>query len=776
MYYKLLLPFCLFFFTIGVQSQLTPGEWRDHLPYKRASKTVVVNDRVYCSTHNSLYYYDKTDNSINTISKVQGLTEASIATIGYSESSEVLIIVYEDLNIDFLHNNKIENFPYVKNKTGLTNKKFNDLTVYKNKIYLSCGFGIVVIDLDKKIVLETYYPGSDGKTESIIDLAIDEKYIYAASLNNIYRSNSNDPFLVDNSRWKLLKSFSPPSTIKAIESFQDSLFVLMAGQSWASDYVLFFDGTGWQRANVPYEIFKSMTVANNKLIVTGRRIYQLDANLNLCYSYNSDFFEYANFTTCDKENTLWVADGFQSMIRIKSDHTIDTIKPNSPIFVEDMKIDVLDDQVWSVAGGIKSTWGKLYSRNGVAGFYNNVWHTFSGWFDSELENISDIVNVKINPYNTSQVYFTSWSGGLLKFENGHFTQYTEDNKNSTIKRNKDWYDGGFMVYGLAFDNDQNLWVTNSRTTKPLSVKTKSGKWYSFSLPYVSSNYYQVSDIIVTSWGHKWILSPKASTMIIYDDNNTPENGSDDISTTMNLSSLVSDGNALVASTSIYCITEDREGNIWVGTDAGPVEITGAQNVFEESGASARKIKVPLNIGEGLAAFLLETERINAIAVDGGNRKWIGTQNSGAYLVSADGTKQIAHFTAENSPLLSNTISDIRINNKTGEIYFATEKGLISYRGYSTEGNSEFGDVYVFPNPVREDFDGDIIVTNLLTDAIVKITDISGNLVYETKAIGGQAVWNGKNLLGDRVNTGVYLVFCSNDDGTKTYVTKLLFIH
>jgi hypothetical protein len=754
-------------------SQLAPGEWRDHLPYKRAIKTVIAGDKVYCCTQNSLYYYDKTDFTKNTISKVQGLTEASIASIAYSQTSDVLVVVYENLNVDLLKNFKVTNFPYVKNKAGIPYKKLNDISIVKNLAYLSCSFGLVVIDIDKTIVAETYYPGNTGKVEPIMDVAFDDNYIYAAAANKIYRGKKDDPFLADNSRWELFKNFNGTSTIKAIEILNENLFALIDNPIWGKDSVIYYNGSIWQATSVPQSEFRTMSSANNKIYITGLRVFQIDANLNSSYS---DIYWDATYTTADAENTLWIADDYQSMIRIKSDNTVDTISPNSPTYAKSTQIDVLDDQVWTVTGGLNALWGKLGNNEGFAGYYNNSWHSFEGRLNKNSTFFNDFANVFINPYNPSEVYIATSGSGLLKFENGNFTQYTSDNKNSTIQRNIDYSDAGFLVYGMAMDNQQNLWITNSWTKRQLSVKTKAGKWKSFALPYVGTNYNKVGDIIATSWGPKWIVSPLSATLAIYDDNGTIEDETDDASTTFNLSSLVSSENALVESKEITCIVEDLDQNIWVGTDAGPVEISGAQNVFQENGAFAKKIKIPINIGENLAAFLLETERINTIAIDGGNRKWMGTQSSGAYLISADGLKQLAHFTIENSPLLSNTINDIAINHKTGEVFFASDNGIVSYRGYATAGGSEFGDVYVFPNPVREDYHGDIIVTNLLTDAIVKITDVAGNLVFETRAAGGQAVWNGKNLIGNRVNTGVYLVFCSNNDGTKTHVTKLLFIH
>jgi hypothetical protein len=184
----------------------------------------------------------------------------------------------------------------------------------------------------------------------------------------------------------------------------------------------------------------------------------------------------------------------------------------------------------------------------------------------------------------------------------------------------------------------------------------------------------------------------------------------------------------------------------------------------------------LNQNDTLFHPLLEKEIITAIAVDGANRKWFGTKSSGVFLTSADGETELEHFTTENSPLLNNEITDIAVNQKSGEVFIGTISGLISYMGEATEANDEFSDVYVYPNPVRETYEGPIVVKGLVNDTDVKITDISGNLVYKTTSLGGQAIWDGKNLNGNRCKTGVYLVFLSDALGEKTKVTKLMFIH
>jgi hypothetical protein len=222
-------------------------------------------------------------------------------------------------------------------------------------------------------------------------------------------------------------------------------------------------------------------------------------------------------------------------------------------------------------------------------------------------------------------------------------------------------------------------------------------------------------------------------------------------------------------TDVLSIAEDHNGELWIGTSTGVGVFNYPQNVWEDQMMYATRPS--LNLPDGFFHPLLEKEAVTAIAIDGANRKWFGTKNSGVFLISEDGETEIEHFNTENSPLPRNDISDIAINHQTGEVFIGTSAGLISYMGEATGSNDQFADVYVYPNPVRETYDGPIVVTGLVEDTDVKITDISGNLVYKTTSLGGQAVWDGKNQNGNRCKSGVYLVFMNDPTGEQTKVTK-----
>ena len=279
----------------------------------------------------------------------------------------------------------------------------------------------------------------------------------------------------------------------------------------------------------------------------------------------------------------------------------------------------------------------------------------------------------------------------------------------------------------------------------------------------------IGDIIISRNGYKWIILPRGFGLFVLDDNNTPEDRTDDRSKKM----LIEDTENNIISF-VYSIAEDLDGNIWVGTDQGPFVYYNPEKVFDDN-LKANRIKIPRNDGSGLVDYMLRYETITAIAIDGANRKWLGTYSSGAYHLSPDGTILLKNYNEQNSPLLSNSIVSLALDNKTGDVWFGTSKGIQSVRGNTTTGEEKFTNVYTFPNPVREDFTGDVTITGLMKDSEIRITDISGNLVYETVSDGGQATWDLKTYNGRRVATGVYLVFCASSDGSQAFVTKMLVI-
>jgi ligand-binding sensor domain-containing protein len=356
--------------------------------------------------------------------------------------------------------------------------------------------------------------------------------------------------------------------------------------------------------------------------------------------------------------------------------------------------------------------------------------------------------------------------GVVEFREGLLTAMY-DETNSILQPVPGFGHGYILVNGATFGPDGTFWISTSLTDNPVYRRTAQGQWESIVLNYGGfGSDTRIGEILVTKDGDIWLLVQNDGILVFRE--TAAGNFEERFFNVQNQRGDLLDR--------VYSIAEDKDGNIWVGSNKGPVVFYDPFTIFEVSEITGYQPEIPRNDGTLFIDFLLSTEKINSISVDGANRKWLTTEKSGVYLVSEDGKKETYHFMEVNSPLLSDNVQTATINDKTGEVFFGTEKGIISFRGEATEGDDDFGNVYVFPNPVRENYNGDVTVTGLIKDASVKITDISGNLVFETKSLGGQAIWDGKNFSGDRVHTGVYLVFCSNKDGSKTRVTKLLFIH
>ena len=362
----------------------------------------------------------------------------------------------------------------------------------------------------------------------------------------------------------------------------------------------------------------------------------------------------------------------------------------------------------------------------------------------------------------------SWGGGVLEFNAKTFVK-RYDNYNSSLQTQLPSKPAApyVRIGGMNFDSKGNLWVSNAGVAKGLSMLKSDGTWTSYELSGAANKF--TGKVVVTQNDDKWVVVSRGNGLSVL-------NSTNDVTKEQKVIAFFSNGKVELYTemNDVYALAEDLNGKLWVGTSQGVAVFSTPKNIWKDKTMYATRPS--MDEGDNLFHPLLEKESITAIAIDGANRKWFGTKNSGVYLISEDGGKEIEHFNTTNSPLPSDEITDIAINQKTGEVFIGTISGLVSYMGAAISGNEEFADVYVYPNPVRESYDGPIVVKGLVENTDVKITDIAGNLVYKTVSLGGQAVWDGKNLNGNRCKTGVYLVFMNDPTGEKTKITKLLFIH
>ncbi len=742
------------------------GEWRSHLPYRQCTGVAEAGSLIYCSTPNALFILDRQDNSLSFLSKVNGLSDVEISAIKYSSEYKTLVIAYKNANLDLITENGIVNISDIKRKNIFGNKTINRILFIGRYAYLACGFGIVVLDLERMEIHDTYYIGPLGTSLDVMDLAYDGDFFYAATSSGLFMASVTSPNLANYAYWIQDTSLnSPNAAYNNICAFNGYLITSRVVENYARDTLFLNDGSGWRYFydSLTNDDYHSLTVSQNQLLICGNaRVDIINPDLStewFVWDYNPGTPQ-PNAAIKDAEGWTWIADNNRGLVKNKQwDNTF--IKPNGPGSTSTFAMTMAGSDLWVAQGTINSALGNTFNNQGPSSLIGGTWYALKD-YNPAFDTLWDIVSVRVDPSNYKRVFMATWGHGMIELVDGYFVRdYTYTN--SGLQKPYDFYDW-VAVSDMIFDENGNLWVLNSDCNALFKVLKTDGTWVSLNVASVASQP-KTTQIMIDSYGQKWVIL-YSSGILVYDDNSTLENPYDD--KMKKLTTSLGSGN--LPSTMIYAVVEDLDGEIWIGSDKGIAVIYNPGNVLTGSGFDAQVITIEQ---DSTAQHLLEFETVTSIAVDGGNKKWVGTQKAGVFQFSEDGQEQLQHFTSENSPLLSNTITDIEIDASTGEIYFGTDKGICSYRGYALAGKESFQGVYAYPNPVPPDFDGMIGIKGLTRDSWIKITDISGNLIYETRSEGGQAVWNGKNFSGERAASGVYIVFVISKEGSEKVATKIL---
>ncbi len=755
--------------------QIGIGQWRTHLPYQKVIDVVTGDNTVYAATPFDIFTYNSGDNRIERIDKVKGLNDIGISKIAYHTETGSLLIAYNNTNMDLIKSDgSIINIADIKNKEILGNKTINNIMFKDNLAYLSCGFGIVVLDLSKLEIRDTWYIGPDGGFINVQDLAYNDTVFFAATEKGIYYAKIDSPNLADFNQWHKDNRLPNPNLFfNQVEMFDGKVIVNYQAEGFDGDTLYQYDGSVWNYY-LPdnHSRHFQLNASHEKLLISERYdVFSADKNPENSFKiWKPDEMSLRPLAAdLDDNGDYWVGDNYLGLIKVWGNGwSGERIRPNGPGTPSVFDMDIGGTNVWVAAGGHNSNWGKLYMHDGAFSFIDDEWVTHNHNNTAALDTITDLVCVKVDQSNHNIAYIGTWGKGLIKFENGEVSTIY-DAGNSTLRP---WIAANYLtlVSGLAYDMNGNLWVANSGSPELLSVLQTDGTWKSFNLGGGLSGI-DISTLMVDHQNQKWIIKRKEGFIVVFNDNNTLDDPTDDQAKTLSSST----GNGAIPGTGVFAMATDQDGEVWIGSDKGICVFSSPEQIFTPGADfDAHQILVPRNDGSGLADYLLETEQVTAIAVDGANNKWVGTERAGIFQFSPDGLKELQHFTAENSPLLSNSIISIAINDD-GEVFIGTTNGIISYKGEATPPKPTNDSVYAYPNPVRPDYNGPIAIKGLVNNADVKITDSYGNAVYATKSEGGQAIWNGYSLNGQRAASGVYLVFVTNSGGTEKVVTKILVI-
>ncbi len=762
---------------IGLSSsafaQLGMGQWRMHVSASQAIDVAYGDGLALAALKTGVIEYDEAAGETKIYNDQNGLSDILVSCISYHSGTKSFFIGYDNGNIDQLYSDgTIVNIPAVKLAAISGNKRINSFTMRDGKVFAATGFAIIVLDPIKHEVKDTYNPFASPKNYQSILFLNDS--IYALHNDGMVKAFENNPLLGNPNNWSVDTRVDVPvlevSYQKAVV-LNNEFYIWSRREVYGGDSIMKVTAGGLQEVighQFDMEIAQFQLV-NNKLGVSFSDSYIL---------FNEDasiFFTVYNYSNPSPQiksiaydgNSYWVADFKNGLVKYDVFGTPKMISREGPPKNDFFSINGNEGKI-VVTGG---TIDRVTLNFSVSGGYTMKDENWS-LYDKETQpsmwgtGIWDIGAAAINPKNLDEVAFGGYCLNGLSIANGsEITQvYGASNsilENTTLGNNMT------CITALEYDDDGNLWIVNGYSNKILKVRTADGSWYAMSTnPLISAAF--ASELAIDYNGNKWV-GVYGKGLMGYKDNGTISNTSDDIIKVMQTGA----GSGNMPSDNVTAIAVDFDNEIWVGTDNGLAVLYNSDGIFSAAGTT--DVSRILVTYDGNVEMLLGNSYISDIEVDGGNRKWIGTAESGVFLVSADGQEVISNFNKDNSPMISNVVLDMEFNQLTGELFIITDNGMVSYRADATYEDADYASTTVFPNPVKPDFFGPITIQGIKYGSDVKITDAAGNLVYKTTSNGGTATWNGKRLTGEDVSSGVYFIWTAPSDGKGKKVGKVVVI-
>ncbi len=749
----------------------TNKDWQIHLSYSDAEGVEELNEHVYVLANGALYSYGKEDNELRFYSKLNGLSDTDISIIRYNTNTRTLVIVYSNGNIDLFDEDGITNMPSLKNASNIQSKSVNDIYNYNNYAYLATDFGIVAINLSKKEISETY------RLNTIVYSAcIFNEKIWASTDKGLLAAPTSAN-LIDINNWEaesLSNTEITDKEITRIRSFNNQLIFYVKNES-----LYYMNPEGAVKALIKQDGLQDFRIQANQLLA------YTSGSLFIFNSTNGEYNrvnvgEINSIASLKEDGKYWIASGENGLTGIQksgenefsqfvSDLYIDCPKRNYNAFM------TVSDGKLLVAGGGRTS-ARLWIPGTFMAYQDDKWHNFNE-LKANLEIAKligdysrDFMGIAVHPDDEDHYFIATYGEGIIELNDDEFVNlhhYDNSTLVSAIEGNPSYV----RIGSVCFDTDKNLWATNCLAQSPVNVLKANGEWVSLFYPQINKAD-EIDKILITSKGHKWINVPYDNAGIfVLDDNGTIDDVSDDrFNFFSSFKDVQSSSGGRISPGQFLSMAEDHNGVMWLGTNIGLLRCGVPSHAIEnpEQLSCSRLVRDE-------EAYFLSGESVTAIAVDQDNQKWIGTGSSGIFLINEDGTETIDNFTAENSPLLSNTIQSIAVNDKTGEVFFGTEKGIVSYQSGVVKGQAKLSNVYAYPNPVRPEYNDKVTITGLTNNTTVKITDINGNIIHQGKASGRDFVWNCRNHKSDRVATGVYLVLASTPEAAESVVAKIAVV-
>lgn len=741
--------------------------WTGHFSYVSIKAISQGNDKIYAAAENAVFSYDLSTQEIETVSTINGLSGELISTLYYSEEFGLLVIGYENGLIEIKRDGDEDILTVVDilNKPTIppTTKRINQFNEYEGNLYIAAQFGVSVFDLAALEFGDTYFIGDLGTQINIVQTAIVPPFIYAASIGEgLRRAQIDSPNLIDFDEWELISG----GTFVGIQELGNDVYISRRNE-------VFRITNGVQSvATFPDDIIGFESFDDKMIITTASRVIAYDVNFNLVGSVNSingveDFILQSGFGF---EDFLYLGTTEQGLFQIEIGNSDgNKLLPDGPLFNRAFSIDASPGQLWVNFGDVTVSFDPFpLTERGISNLREGAW--FNIPYDELTEtlgkDVNDLVRIQINPNDPNEVYMSSFQKGILQIEDQTpIKLFDESNSSLEITANDPAF--GIRIYGLDYDNQGNLWAVQAKDENGLIRITPEGQLQQidisniFNFTSLSTSPLALTEVETTRENYVF-FGANSDGLVGFNPSNNRFNK---IGTEI--------GNGNLPNSTVRSLAIDNNNRLWIGTLKGLRVLFNPGSFFEE-GANTDTQAIIIE-EDGVGQELLFEQTVTDIEVDGSNNKWIATATSGVFYFSPNGQETLLRFTKDNSPLPSNNVQDIAIDDFSGVVYFATTNGLVAYNGTSTAPRDNLENVYAFPNPVRPNFTGNVTIDGLTANANVKITDITGNLVFETTSEGGSVLWDTTAFGKYKVASGVYLVVITAADAIETKIAKIMVV-
>lgn len=754
--------------------------WKGYFSYYDIKDVVSGNNKLYAASENAIFTYDFGTREIEQITTVNGLSGETISTIHFSQAYGLLLIGYENglIEIFFESDNDVLTVVDILEKPTIppNNKRINHFNEYNSVVYISTDFGISVYNIEELEFGDTYYIGNLGEQIRVRQTTIFNGFIYAACWNGngIRKAPLSSPNLINYQEWQVVVG----GFIASIQAIQNKLYAFRANLS-----VIDIQPNDTFSVIYSYDLLPlDVKLVSNQLIVTtGNDVYTYDENFNLLYQVNINLTEASQFTSATTNNgNIYIGTNDLGVLAINNSDTSNVleIRPDGPLRNDPFSLRAGTNNLWVTYGDYSVFYNPYPLRSrGVSHLENEEWVNIPN--DSVL-GTRNLNSISINPADSDEVFISSFIDGLLEVNNNEASMlYNQFNSGLESLANTGSQPSDIRLSATNFDSQGILWTATGRVDHPLkSFNPSTGQWqlYDFDDIYIDpfEDEWGYCDLVIDRNGNKWLGGYNQGVIGVSGQNfgqrkmNTEEEN--------------------MPSPFVTSLAIDQRNQLWIGTLKGLRVLYNTAGFFDDDSPEANSIII---LEDDIPSELLFQQFITSIEVDGSNNKWVGTFGTGVFYFSSDGQETIYHFTKDNSPLPSNNITDISIDNTNGIVYFATEKGLLSFSSGSSGTKDDLTEAFIYPNPVRPGFDiseDKVKIKDISDNVNIKIVDIEGNLVaeaqsrtnqrfkgYNLEIDGGTAYWNGKNLANNVVASGVYLVMLSDLDTFETKVLKVMII-